>query len=219
MKRLSKSIAAVAVSVLMSAELAHAIPVPTIGSELGTQMQQLQQYLKSIKDLKAQIENGVQQAKSMGDNLSMDGLKNVGKGLKATGVSAMKIHASVKKIGFSEDTLQDPEKNRDVIEKWHEKSISGNFSQQERNNCLTARRRMTEELSTAGLSNSLAAQQKLVSGESMKNAQQAVNSVNDQMQLLGGNTAMLKLMYAQMTTTTALDANRMASTAVAGLCD
>ena len=78
---------------------------------------------------------------------------------------------------------------------------------------------MTEELSTAGLSNSLAAQQKLVSGESMKNAQQAVNSVNDQMQLLGGNTAMLKLMYAQMTTTTALDANRMASTAVAGLCD
>ena len=69
----------VAVSFFLRNE-AQAIPIPTIGAELATQIDQLTKHIDELKKVKDQITNGIEQAKAMGDKLSMDALKNFASG-------------------------------------------------------------------------------------------------------------------------------------------
>ncbi len=203
---------------------AQAIPIPTIGAELATQIDQLTKHIDELKKVKDQITNGIEQAKAMGDKLSMDALKNFASGqLKSAlsgGMKAMEVPQEMSKAGFSEDVMKDPEKVTDAIEKAKEMGRSeGEVDMDQRNVCWEARDSMKKELAMSGLANSFALQQNLASGEDMKKAQEASSASDDQMQLIGANTATLKVMYQQLAASTLMEANSVASSAIDTMCD
>ncbi len=215
----------IAISFLFRCETARAIPIPTIGAELATQIDQLTKHIDELKKVKDQITNGIEQAKSMGDKLSMDALKSFASGqLKSALSGAMKglsVPQEMSKAGFSEDVMKDPEKVTDTLEKLKEKGKSedGGFDMDQRKICWEARDKMAKELVTSGLANSFALQQSLASGEDMQKAQEASSASDDQMQLLGANTATLKVLYQQAASAVAMEANRLASSAISSMCD
>lgn len=104
----------IAVSFLFRSETAGAIPIPTIGGELATQIDQLTKHIDELKKVKDQITNGIEQAKSMGDKLSMDALKSFASGqLKSAlsgGIKAVEIPQEMSAAGFSDEVMKDPEK-------------------------------------------------------------------------------------------------------------
>ena len=53
----------------------------------------------------------------------------------------------------------------------------------------------------------------------MKKAQEAVGSSDDQMQLIGANTAVLRMIYQLVASSTAMKANDVASSALESMCD
>ena len=78
---------------------------------------------------------------------------------------------------------------------------------------------MKKKLSMSGLANSFALQQSLASGEDMKKAQEASSASDDQMQLMGANTATLKVLYQQAASSVMMQANSLASSTIASMCD
>ncbi len=213
-----------AVSFLFRCETAQAIPIPTIGGELATQIDQLTKHIEELKEVKDQITNGIEQAKSMGDKLSMDALKNFAtsqaKSVLSGGMKAMNVPEEMTKAGFSEEVMKDPEKLVDTLEKVKDMGIEeGNMDMEMRKVCWDARESMSKELSLSGLANSFALQQNLASGEDMKKAQDATSASDDQMQLLGANTATLKVLYQQAVSSTVMQANALATNAIASMCD
>ena len=214
----------VAVSFVLHSETAHAIPIPTIGAELATQIDQLTKHIDELKKVKDQITNGIEQAKAMGDKLSMDALKSFAMGQAKSVLSAamkgFEVPQEMSKAGFSEDVMSDPEKVANTVEKLGESGRGeGGIDPEKRSVCWEARESMAKELSMSGLANSFALQQNLSSGEDMKKAQEASSASDDQMQLIGANTATLKVMYQQTASSTMMEANRLASSAIGSMCN
>lgn len=214
----------IAVSFLFRCETARAIPIPTIGGELATQIDQLTKHIDELKKVKDQITNGIEQAKSMGDKLSMDALKSFASGqvnsALSGGMKAVEIPQEMEKAGFSENVMKDPEKITEALEKMKKIGISeGATDSEQRNVCWAAQKSMQKELSMSGLANSFALQQNLASGEDMKKAQEASSASDDQMQLLGANTATLKVLYQQAASATLMEANNLASSAIDSMCN
>lgn len=214
----------VAVSFLFRAGTAQAIPIPTIGAELATQIDQLTKHIDELKKVKDQITNGIEQAKAMGDKLSMEALKNFAMGQAKSALSgAMKgieMPQEMKKAGFSEEVMKDPEKITNVIERLQKAGREeGNFDAEKRTVCFEARASMKKELTMSNLANSFSLQQSLASGEDMKKAQEASSSSDDQMQLIGANTATLKVMYQQAASATAMAAVDLANASLDSMCN
>ncbi|MGN1079247.1 MAG: hypothetical protein ACI4TE_03645 [Alphaproteobacteria bacterium] len=205
----------IAVSFLFRSETAHAIPIPTIGGELATQIDQLTKHIDELKKVKDQITNGIEQAKSMGDKLSMDALKSFASGQAKSalsgGIKAVEIPKEMSAAGFSEEVMKDPEKVMNALEK-----VKGTEAKEA---CWAAQESMKKKLSMSGLANSFALQQSLASGEDMKKAQEASSASDDQMQLIGANTATLKVMYQQAASAAMMQANSLASSTIAGMCN
>lgn len=210
-----------AVSFLFRTGTAQAIPIPTIGAELATQIDQLTKHIDELKKVKDQITNGIEQAKAMGDKLSMDALKNFAKGqaqsILSGGMSGIKVPREMSAIGLSEEKMKDPSKIADTLQNMRERA-KGGYNEQQAEACGIARSRMMEEVSMKNLANSFALQQNLASGEDMKKAQEASSASDDQMQLLGANTATLKVLYQQAASSTAMAAGEAAMSALNDMC-
>lgn len=219
--RKSAVLGLIAVSFFFRPETAKAIPVPTIGAELATQIDQLTKHIDELKKVKDQITNGIEQAKSMGDKLSMDALKSFVKGqaqaLLSGGMSGFALPQEMKKAGFSDEKMKDPEKITDTVKNLQQNGKE--FDQDKFDTCKAAKAKMAREISTKNLANSLALQQNLASGDDMKKAQEASSSSDDQMQLIGANTATLKVMYQQLASTTALAAGEAARASLDIMCE
>ena len=213
----------IAISFLFRAGTAEAIPVPTIGAELATQIDQLTKHIDELKKVKDQISNGVDQAKAMGDKMSMDALKSFakeqGNAALNSAMKGVKIPQEMSKAGLSEDVMKDPEKISNVVDNLKKSGKEGEFDMEKRRVCWEARESMKKELTMSNLSNSFALQQKLASGEDMKNAQSAVGASDDQMQLIGANTATLKIMYQQEASSTMMAASDLARESLDSMCD
>jgi len=212
-----------AISFLFCTRAAQAIPVPTIGAELAVQIDQLTKHIDELKKVKDQISNGVEQAKAMGDKMSMDALKNFAKGQaeqKLSGaMQSVKIPQEMSKAGLTEEVMKDPSKTSDVVEKLKKSGKTGEYDVDKRRICWDARESMKKELAMLNLTNSFALQQNIASGEQMKKAQEAVGSSDDQMQLIGANTAVLRMIYQLVASSTAMKANDVASSALETMCD
>ena len=95
----------------------------------------------------------------------------------------------------------------------------GEFDIEKRKACWEAKESMMKELTMSNLANSFALQQNIASGEDMKKAQEAVGASDDQMQLIGANTATLKLMYQQESASTMMAAGNLANEALDAMCE
>lgn len=210
----------IALSFLFRTGTAQAIPVPTIGSELAVQIDQLTKHIDELKKVKDQISNGVDQAKAMGDKMSMDALKGFAEGQVSALGGAMKsvaIPQEMEKAGFTEDVMKDPQKISSVVNGM--KNSKGEYNMDKRKACWEAKESMTKELTMSNLANSFALQQNIASGEDMKNAQEAMGASDDQMQLIGANTAALRMMYQQVASTTAMAASDLAKNSLEAMCN
>ena len=65
----------------------------------------------------------------------------------------------------------------------------------QRSICWNARASMAKQVTLNGMTNSFSLQHSLAAGTDMKRAQDVTSASDDQMQLMGANTATLKLMY------------------------
>lgn len=215
----------VAVSFLFRTGTAQAIPIPTIGAEIATQIDQLTKHIDELKKVKDQIMNGIEQAKAMGDKLSMDALKQFAMGqaksVLSGGIKGLELPQEMTKAGFSEDVMKDPERITDVLEKLQTsgKGSGGSYDMDARKVCWEAKKSMAKELSMSSLANSFALQQNLSSGEDMKKAQEASSASDDQMQLLGANTATLKVMYQQAASSAVMAASSLANSSLDAMCN
>lgn len=212
-----------AVSFLFCAGKAQAIPVPTIGAELAVQIDQLTKHIDELKKVKDQISNGVEQAKAMGDKMSMDALKNFAKGQADQALSgtmkSIEIPQEMSKAGLTENVMKEPSKVADTIDKLRKSGKTGEYDVNKRKVCWDARESMRKELTMSSLANSFALQQNIASGEQMKKAQEAVGASDDQMQLIGANTAVLRMIYQVVASSTAMKANDAAVSALGSMCD
>ncbi|MBR1944977.1 MAG: hypothetical protein IJ846_01610 [Alphaproteobacteria bacterium] len=215
----------VAVSFLFRTGTVQAIPIPTIGAELATQIDQLTKHIDELKKVKDQIMNGIEQAKAMGDKLSMDALKAFATGqAKAAlsgGIKALDIPQEMTKAGFSEDVMKDPEKITDVIGKLKKSGTAedGKFDIDARKVCWEAKESMSKELAKSSLANSFALQQNLADGEDMKKAQEASSASDDQMQQLGALVATMKVQYQQAASSAVMSAMSLANSSLESMCN
>lgn len=212
-----------AVSFILRCETARAIPIPTIGAELGNIVDELKNHVEELKKTADQIKNGVDQAKAMGDMASMDGLKSFAKQqAQAFGesVKSVKATAEMERAGLNEKTLEDPEKLSQKLEEVANVGReNGQIDMSKRSICWNARTSMAKQVTLNGMTNSFSLQQNLAAGTDMKQAQDATSASDDQMQLMGANTATLKLMYKQAASATALEANRLSSLMIPNMCN
>lgn len=205
------------VSVSLIAEPAKAIPIPTIGmSELVQNLEMVKQSIEQAKQQFEQIKNGIEQAKNMGGKLSLDGLKGMMD--SADKISkAVTIPPAAKKIGLTEEVVKEPEKVKDWVQDLY-KSKNGEFDPEQTKNCRTATSQLKEENTTASLSESLATQTELASGQDMKEAQEAVNNSSDQMQMLGANSKILQKILKLKVKDTKMQANDTAASSIGDVC-
>lgn len=225
MKQLRKSafLGLMAASVIFHAGSALAIPIPTIGAELPNQIAMLQKHLEELKKFKDQITNGIDQAKSMGDKMSMDALKGQLTSMaKDGGVNkilgdGLKVPDSMKKTGYSEDVAKDPDKTKGWVEN-NMKQEEGSYDPEKQVECQTMKNELQDEINTSTLARSLALQNNLAGGQDFADAQQAASGATDQMQQIGANTAVLLKMYQVKATDTSLMANESARTSLSGMC-
>lgn len=196
---------------------AHAIPIPAIDiGNLPTLTTQIVQYLKEQVQTQLQNKIGKMQQNAMGDASSMGALKGATKKAEETPVKDIDVPDTAKKIGLTADTLKDAEKTKQAIDKISDKADK--MSADEKKECLVARGQLQKELAQQGLANALAVQKASADGEAMSNAKEAVNSSQDQMQLIGANTLVHKYIFTQMSTLTALQANALAQDVIKALC-
>ena len=213
----------IAFSFVFRTGAAYAVPIPTVGAELAVQIDQLTKHIDELKKIRNQISNGVEQSKAMGDTRSMRALKNFSNFLKekalsdtplSGGLKSIEITPAMSLLGFTKDVIKDPKKIVSLIERLQKK----NAKDEVRKVCKKAQDSMAEQLSVLNLANSFALQQSLASGEEMKKAQEAAAAADDQMQLIGANTATLRVLYQQSITSMAMTANNMALTYLDSLC-
>lgn len=213
--------AAIAAGMVLNAEPANAIGIPVLDASMVMQtIQNVMQHTQENNLVDGQKKEGTKQLQAMGNVRSLDGLKGLFSGAAKEQVSSQfKTPAEASKVGLTDDTMEDPEKLRDTLDDMHQKSESGNFSAEDRSNCLTARAKMQEELATSGFTQSMSFMQKSKDGKSMKDAQEAASSATDQMQQMGAENFLQQLMLSQQLKITTLEANRAASASATTLCD
>lgn len=213
--------AAIAAGMVLNAEPANAIGIPVLDASMVMQtLQNVMQHTQENNLVDGQKKEGTKQLQAMGNVRSMDGLKSFFSGAAKEQVSSQfKTPSEASKVGLNDKTMEDPEKLRDQLDDMHQKSESGNFSAEDRNNCLTARAKMQEELATSGFTQSMSFMQKSKDGKSMKDAQEAASSATDQMQQMGAENFLQQLMLSQQLKMTTLEANRAATASAATLCD
>lgn len=219
MKKLKKTalIGLTFISASLMAGPAKAIPIPTIGmSELIQNLEMVKQSIEQAKQQFDQIKNGVEQAKNMGSKLSLDGLKGALSGLQGAS-KAVTIPPAAQKAGLTNETVKDPEKVKDWVQDLY-KAKDGEFDPEQTKNCRAAVSQLKEENTTASLSESLASQTELASGEDMKEAQEAVNNSSDQMQMLGANSKILQKILKMKVKDTKMKANDTVASSMGGLC-
>ncbi|CCZ22091.1 unknown [Acetobacter sp. CAG:977] len=205
------------ISASMLPTAAKAIPIPTIGmSELVQNLEMVKQSIEQAKQQFEQIKNGVEQAKNMGGKLSLDGLKGMIENVDKISKSVT-IPPAAKKIGLTEEVVKEPEKVKDWVQGLY-KSKEGEFDPEQTQDCRTAVAQMIEENTTASLSESLATQTELASGADMKEAQEAVNSSSDQMQMLGANSKILQKILKLKVKDTKMQANDTTSASIGDVC-
>lgn len=212
---------AIAAGMMLNAGPANAIGIPVLDASMVMQtLQNVVQHTQENNLVDGQKKEGTKQLQAMGNIRSMDGLKSFITSAGKEKVSAQfKTPAEASKVGLSDDTMEDPEKLRDQLDDMHKKSESGNFSAEDRDNCLTARAKMQEELATSGFTQSMSFMQQSKNGQTMKNAQEVTSSATDQMQQMGAENILQQMMLTQQLKTTTLEANRLATTSTATLCD
>lgn len=213
--------AAIAAGMMLNAGPANAIGIPVLDASMVMQtLQNVMQHTQENNLVDGQKKEGTKQLQSLGNVRSLDGLKSFFSNAAKEKVNAeYKNPAEMSKVGLSDDTMEDPEKLRDKLDDMHKKSESGNFSAEDRSNCLTARAKMQEELATSGFTQSMSFMQKSKNGQSLKDAQEAASSATDQMQQMGAENFLQQLMLAQQLKMTTLEANRAATASTATLCD
>lgn len=205
------------VSASLVAEPAKAIPIPTIGmSELVQNLEMVKQSIDQAKQQFEQIKNGVEQAKNMGGKLSLDGLKGMLDSVDKIS-KAVTIPPAAKKIGLTEEVVKEPEKVKDWVQSLY-KAKDGEFDPEQTKNCRAAASQLKEENTTASLSESLATQTELASGQDMKEAQEAVNNSSDQMQMLGANAKILQKILKLKVKDTKMQANDTAASSIGDVC-
>lgn len=205
------------VSASLVAEPAKAIPIPTIGmSELVQNLEMVKQSIDQAKQQFEQIKNGVEQAKNMGGKLSLDGLKGMLDSVDKIS-KAVTIPPAAKKIGLTEEVVKEPEKVKDWVQGLY-KAKDGKFDPEQTKNCRAAASQLKEENTTASLSESLATQTELASGQDMKEAQEAVNNSSDQMQMLGANAKILQKILKLKVKDTKMQANDTAASSIGDVC-
>lgn len=221
MKKLKKSalLGLTFVTASFVAEPAKAIPIPTIGmSELVQNLEMVKQSIDQAKQQFEQIKNGVEQAKNMGGKLSLDGLKGAAQGLQSAS-KAVTIPPAAQKTGLTNETVKDPAKVRDWVQGlYKKKENTAEFNPEEVKTCRAATSQLKEENVTASLSESLATQTELASGEDMKEAQEAVNNSSDQSQMLGANSKILQKILKLKVKDTKMKANDTTASSVGDLC-
>ena len=194
---------------------AHAIPIPAIDiGNLPTLTTQIVQYLKEQAQTQLQNKIGKMQQNAMGDASSMGALKGASKKAEETPVQNIDVPNEAKEIGLTEDVLKDAEKTKQKIDEISKKKMDTD----EKKQCQAARDQLQKELAQQGLANALAVQKASADGEAMANAKDAVNSSQDQMQLIGANTLVHKYIFTQISTLTALQANALAQDVIRALC-
>ncbi len=205
------------VSASLVAEPAKAIPIPTIGmSELVQNLEMVKQSIDQAKQQFEQIKNGVEQAKNMGGKLSLDGLKGMLDSVDKIS-KAVTIPPAAKKIGLTEEVVKEPEKVKDWVQGLY-KSKEGDFDPEQTQDCRAATSQLVEENTTASLSESLATQTELASGQDMKEAQEAVNNSSDQMQMLGANAKILQKILKLKVKDTKMQANDTTAASIGNVC-
>lgn len=225
MKRVKKSIIIGFMSMcfLFQSGRAQAIPIPTIGAELGGIIAQLTQYINELKKVKDQIMEGVNQAKSIGSKLSLDALKSVLKGQAQSAlngaIAAVEVSQDFKNIGFSEETLKDPEKISSTFSDIQKGLHEGDYDIDNLKKCWAARDSMLKQVTKLNLANSFSMQSYVSSGDGMKDAQDANSDSDDQMQMIQGQTAAMQAMYKQMSSTTVMNAGGLANEVLSKMCD
>lgn len=220
MKHLKKIVGIVfLVSVFFKTQPANAIPVPTLGAEIPNQISMLMKHVDELMKVKDQITNGINQAKSMGDKLSLDALKGLaGTGGVAKGSAIdVKIPSEMSKTGYSEDVAKDPEKTRAWVEKMGGSS-GKKMTKEEKSACLDMKSALAEELTTANMAAGLSMQSRIASGKDIEDTQEIVKNASDQMQLIGANTAVHMKGLEMKAFTLAMQANTTANQSVDNLC-
>jgi len=211
------------ISFLFRAGTAQAqIPVPTIGAELATQISQLTEYIEELKKVKGQIEENIKQAKAFGDSLSLDGIKGL---IQQQAMSALngklatvRIPQAFQDMGFSEDTLKDPSKITENLDRIQEE-LHGKFDQEKLDKCQKARKSMYAETTKVSLANSLAVQNMIASGEGIQDIADANSDVSDVMQALGAQSAALAQTYQRVSSSALMQATSTVNGAIEHLCD
>ena len=99
-----------------------------------------------------------------------------------------------------------------------DKAKDGEFDPEQTKNCRAAASQLKEENTTASLSESLATQTELASGQDMKEAQEAVNNSSDQMQMLGANAKILQKILKLKVKDTKMQANDTAASSIGDVC-
>lgn len=189
MKQLKKSaiVSMVVASVFFHSGTSHAIPIPTIGAEIVNQVKMVKNHLDELKKFKDQITNNIAQAKSMGDKLSLDGLKGMLKGgMSKDGINGLlgkglTIPSGMKKTGYNDDVAKDPEKTKDWVNK-NMKQPEGQYDPEKQIECEQMKHQLMEELSTTNVAEGLAFQNQAAAGKEIAEANDAASNVTDQMQ-------------------------------------
>ena len=188
-----------------------------------------QQIMASVKDTEQQLEEGVnqfdqkaigtEQLKSMGSKYSGDMLKDkAGEDDNMGGTAKVKTPKEMQDLGFIEGILNDPEKIMELLNQLKEQATAKDAKPEDRRKCIKARDSMSQAMQRVNLANSLKLQNNAASGDKMKQAQDLAAASDDQMQLIGANTGILKLIYGQIATSNAMMANSMTSNYLEKMC-
>ena len=182
----------------------------------------MKQVIDRVKEMKAQLEQYINQAKSIGSKLSLDALKGVLQGQLQSalnGLASVSVSQGMKNAGLTEDTLKDPEKTATKIQEINEGQKGSEYDMDKVQKCWEARDSMLQQMTTLNIANSFAAQMGIAEGEGMKKVQEANADSDDLMQINQGRTAALQEMYKQMSTTTQMNASKLAREALSKMCD
>ena len=213
----------ITVSFCFRADTARAIPIPTIGAELTTQMGQLMEHIDELKNMISQIKGGVDQLKSMGDNLSIEGILGMVTG-QLGGASGKEklvgLTREFQEVGFTMDKMKEPDKVAEIMDDVS-RSVrpGGEYSVEKHEKCAAARGSMALDLTKKKTALSLSMQNTIATGNQMKESKDATSSASDQMSMLAALAKTTISTGEQMSDTSFLNAMDKSSEAIHVLCD
>ncbi|MCQ2914418.1 MAG: hypothetical protein MJ247_04415 [Alphaproteobacteria bacterium] len=214
---------ALGLGVMLFSNSAKAIPIPAIDvGNLPTFVTQIQQYVKEWKEQIEQNLTAAKQLTSMGNLGSLDAIVGKLKDKFPSVINLPKMPKDAEKVGLKEETMKDPEQASKAIDKLQSDSLKSKGVDEQiefTNKCSAAKAALKRELAKNGLASGWAAQVAAGDGKQVEQAKDASDNTNDQMQLLISNTMMHKSIFEQLNQMTAIQANKLASSAVGSICN